>query len=187
MPSIYPLMDIEPGSYRFGPENATLAVRTGRTGAAAKAGHDLVIHVTSWEATLRVGADPAQSSVTLNADPSSLRVHQGSGGMQALGADDRANIHKTIDGDVLRGKAIGYRSSEVRAGAGHLHVSGDLQLLDHSGPLSFQLSAGDDGQLGASATVRQSEWGIKPYSTLFGALKVADEVEVILTASLPRS
>jgi hypothetical protein len=33
--------------------------------------------------------------------------------------------------------------------------------------------------------IRQTEWGIKPYSTLFGALKVADEVavEVSLDAS----
>ena len=28
--------------------------------------------------------------------------------------------------------------------------------------------------------VKQSEWGMKPYSALFGALKVADEVEVTL-------
>ena len=32
--------------------------------------------------------------------------------------------------------------------------------------------------LTGSATVKQSDWGMKPYSALFGALKVADEVEV---------
>jgi len=47
------------GVHRLGPHNATLEVRTGRTGPAAKAGHDLVLHVTSWEATLEVGEDPA--------------------------------------------------------------------------------------------------------------------------------
>jgi hypothetical protein len=35
--------------------------------------------------------------------------------------------------------------------------------------------------------LKQSDWGIKPYSTLFGALKVVDEVEVALEASLPAS
>jgi Fe-Mn family superoxide dismutase len=36
--------------------------------------------------------------------------------------------------------------------------------------------------------VTQSEWGVTPYSALFGALKVADEVEVELDASLlPRA
>ena len=33
----------------------------------------------------------------------------------------------------------------------------------------------------ASAIVKQSDWGIKPYSALFGALKVADEVQLELS------
>ena len=54
---------IAPGPHEFGPENGTLWVRTGRAGAAAVAGHDLLIHVTAWEATLDVGEDPAQASI----------------------------------------------------------------------------------------------------------------------------
>ena len=77
-------------------------MRTGRTGAAAKAGHDLVIDVTAWQATLEVGDDPAQSSVALDADATSLHVRQGTGGMQALGDDDKADIRETIDEDVLK-------------------------------------------------------------------------------------
>ena len=46
-------MSLQTGTYKLGPADGTLSVRTGRTGAAAKAGHDLVIHVTAWEATLR--------------------------------------------------------------------------------------------------------------------------------------
>ena len=34
--------------------------------------------------------------------------------------------------------------------------------------------------------VKQTDWGIKPYSALFGALKVADEVEVAIDAACPR-
>jgi hypothetical protein len=34
--------------------------------------------------------------------------------------------------------------------------------------------------------VTQSEWGIKPYRALMGALKVRDTVEVVLDASLPK-
>jgi hypothetical protein len=36
-----------------------------------------------------------------------------------------------------------------------------------------------------AAVVRQTEWGIKPYSALFGALKVADEVHVEVDVALP--
>ncbi len=34
--------------------------------------------------------------------------------------------------------------------------------------------------LSGTAVVTQSDWGMKPYSALFGALKVKDEVEVVL-------
>ena len=44
---------ISAGSYTLGPEQATLTVRTGKGGAAAKAGHNLQIEVTSWSAALR--------------------------------------------------------------------------------------------------------------------------------------
>ena len=33
-------------------------------------------------------------------------------------------------------------------------------------------------RLTGTAVVTQSDWGMKPYSALFGTLKVADEVEV---------
>ena len=46
-----------------------------------------------------------------------------------------------------------------------------------SKPVTFTL-AGDGGSIAGSATVKQSDWGIKPYSALFGALKVNDEVTV---------
>ena len=48
-------MSIEPGTYTLGPENATLRIRTGRRGGAAKAGHDLLIEVTAWSATIERG------------------------------------------------------------------------------------------------------------------------------------
>jgi len=99
-------MTIPAGIHTFGPANATLAVKTGRTGAAAKAGHNLVIHVMAWEGTLELGPDPAQANLTLDADGTSLRVQKGTGGMQSLGEDDKASIQKSIDDDVLRRKDV---------------------------------------------------------------------------------
>ena len=46
-------------SQNFGPDNGSLKIRTGRTGGAAKAGHDLVIEVESWQATLDPEGQPA--------------------------------------------------------------------------------------------------------------------------------
>jgi len=180
-------MPIPPGRYTLGPGDGTLTVRTGRTGAASKAGHDLVIEVTSWQATLDLPDGSAERSLTLTADPGSLRVREGSGGVQALGDDDKQNIAQTIDEEVLRGGAIAFRSRRVEAGPDGtgLRIEGDLDLVGTSRPVAFHLDAGADGRITGSATLRQSDWGIKPYSTLFGTLKVADEVEVAVDARLP--
>src|SRR5262245_36769219 len=104
-------MGIPPGTHTFGPENGTLWVKTGRGGAAAAAGHDLLIQVTGWEATLEVGE--AGGSVVLEVDPKSLRVHEGVGGMQPLGDLDKQEIEQTIDNEILKGSEIAFRSTAV--------------------------------------------------------------------------
>jgi polyisoprenoid-binding protein YceI len=175
-------MAIQPGAHKLGPHNATLRVKTGRSGAAAKAGHDLVIEVTSWEATLDAGEAP---SIELSADPTSLKVIEGKGGMQALDDDGKADILKSIDKDVLKKKAISFRSTSVEQSDGGLAVKGDLELVGKTAPVEFRLTVGDDGALSGSAKVTQSTWGMKPYSALFGALKVNDEVEVVVDGEVP--
>jgi polyisoprenoid-binding protein YceI len=178
---------IQTGTYRLGPADGTLSVRTKRTGAAAKAGHNLLLHVTAWEATLAIAADPAESSLELTADGASLRVIEGTGGMQALGDDDKANIEQTIDDEVLKAQSVTFRSRVVQSaadGAG-LAVQGDLSLLGATRPLAFDVAVSADGALTCVAVVKQTDWGMKPYSALFGTLKVVDEVEVSLDARLP--
>jgi polyisoprenoid-binding protein YceI len=173
---------LPPGTYALGPENGTLSVRTGRTGAAAKAGHNLLIHVTSWSATFEAAEDPARARITLEADPTSLRVREGTGGMQSLDDDDKAGIETTIDEEVLERRAIAFHSTSIAAADGGLHVHGELTLGGTTKPIELDLAVGDDGALGGSVVVKQSDWGIAPYSTLFGTLKVVDEVEVSLDA-----
>jgi hypothetical protein len=170
------------GTHRLSPQNGTLRLRTARTGAAAKAGHDLLIEVTSWEATLTLGEESTENAVSLDADGATLQVLEGTGGMIERGDNDKESIHQTIHDDVLHGTRIEFRSSEVSTSdAGdRIGVSGELTLLGHSHPVSFEVLVAADGSLTATAVIRQSDWQIKPYSTLFGALKVADEVEVSL-------
>jgi polyisoprenoid-binding protein YceI len=177
-------MSVDRETHILGPGNARLIVHTTRTGAAAKAGHDLAIEVTSWSGTLDLS--PAQATVALRADGGSLRVLEGRGGMKSLDEDDRASIHQTIDDDVLKGTPIQFRSTAVKADPDgvHLHVDGQLELAGASHPVSFGLALRPAGRLTGSARIRQTDWGIKPYSALFGALKVVDEVEVAIDADL---
>jgi hypothetical protein len=171
---------IEPGTHRFGPSNATLSVQTRRGGAAAKAGHDLLLHVTAWEGTLTIGADGAPAAAELSADATSLRVRSGTGGMKALGEDDKANIHQTIDDEVLERRDIAFRSSSVQGP----RVEGALTLGTTTHPLELEHPVDGDGAVSGRATVRQSDRGMKPNSARFGTLKVLDEVEVALEGHL---
>ena len=179
-------MMLPAGTPRFGPDNASLQVRTYREGVAAKAGHDLIIDVTRWEATVEVADEPGGWTIELGADPRSLEVREGLRGVKPLTDKDRADIQARIDKRVLRGQPIRFRSSTVRSGDGRLEVDGELTLAGTTRPLSVRLEIDGDGNAGATVVLRQSDWGIKPYSGMLGALKVRDEVEVRLTARLPR-
>src|SRR3954453_13411642 len=103
-------MPLSAGTHRFGPDNGTLTVHTKRGGAASKAGHDLLMEVTSWSAALEVGD---ATSLSVSADAGSFRVREGTGGMMALDDDDRANIEQTIDDEVLHKTAIEFHSTRV--------------------------------------------------------------------------
>jgi polyisoprenoid-binding protein YceI len=163
------------GVRRLGPDNATLSVHTKRGGAAAKAGHDLELRVTRWEATLDLDAGTAE----LSADGGSLRVEKGEGGMQKLGDEDKENIVKTIDDEILEKRNITFRSTSVTGENDRFRIDGELTLAGSTQPLSFDLVVNGDA-LSARATVTQTRWGMKPFSALFGTLKVLDDVEVQL-------
>jgi hypothetical protein len=73
------------------------------------------------------------------------------------------------------------------ADGGRISVQGDLTLVRKARPIAFDLTIGDGGTLSGSVVVKQTDWGITPYSALFGALKVADEVEVVIDAASRRA
>jgi hypothetical protein len=138
----------------YGPENAELTVHTKRAGAAAKAGHDLTILVERWTASYE------DEELVFEADPRSLRVIAGSGGITSLGDEEKAAISQTIDEEVLKGTPITYRG-------------GELTLNGVTRPVTYSFD-GTEGR----AEIKQTDFKIKPYSALFGTLKVADVVEV---------
>jgi hypothetical protein len=159
-----------------------MTVKTKKGGVASKAGHDLLLGVTSWEATLDLGDEP---SITLTADPSSICVIQGTGGAFELGEEEKDGIEQTMREEVLTDAPIEFRSTKVDPTPGGLRVTGELTLEGKRHPIAFDLETTGDGRLRGTAIVKQSNWGIKPYSGLFGTLKVLDDVEVLINAKLP--
>jgi polyisoprenoid-binding protein YceI len=87
---------------------------------------------------------------------------------------------------VLKRQDISFRSTRVEETAGGLSVTGDLTLRGTTRPIAFDLAV-DGGRVRGAAVVKQTEWGMKPYTALFGALKVADDVRVEIDCALPQS
>lgn len=181
-------MALREGGYQLGPESGRLLIKTGRTGLGARAGHDLVIEATDWTGRVIVNpSDPAQSSVSVEVDVASLEVKEGTGGVKPLTDSDRAEIKRNIREKILhttQHPAIAFRSASVGGTQEALTVDGELTIMGATHPVTVYGTVGDDGRLRANATVLQSDWGIKPYSAFFGALKLADDVAIEVDAQL---
>ena len=169
-------MPIPEGSHSIGPSNGSLKVKTGREGAAAKAGHDLILGVNNWEATIEGGDSP---SISLTADPGSIDVIQGTGGAKALTDKDKNEIKKSITGKVLGTSQISFQSTEVTDSA----AKGDLSIAGSSSSVNVPLTV-NGGSISGSFTLNQSEFGIKQFKALMGALKVSDQVTVEFQGNL---
>lgn len=174
-------MGVADGNYTVGPDNGQLMLKTTRTGLGAKAGHDLTIEVTSWRAQISVvSANPASSSVSLEANANSFEVRAGTGGVKPLSDSDRAEIKKTIREKVLhtdRHPTITFLSKNIGGTQESFRIEGDLTIAGTTQPVEVHGSI-TDGRAQGSATVVQSRWGIKPYTAFLGALKLSDEVTV---------
>lgn len=152
---------------------------------AQKVGHDLIIEVGRWNASVEVGEDGTPTAVSLEADPMSLRVLEGHRGVKPLTDSDRSEIRSNIDEKILRGHPISFSSTLVEHSGGRLTVNGELSIAGTTKPASFELKLDEAGRVSGTLPVTQSQWGIKPYRAFMGALKVRDTVDIVLDASLP--
>jgi polyisoprenoid-binding protein YceI len=174
-------MTIQSGKHDVGPDNGSLKIKTGREGAAAKAGHDLVLGVNSWSGSIDVDGE----SIELTADPGSVNVLEGSGGAKPLSDKDKGDIKKSILDKVLGSSQISFKSDSVENNGNQMIAKGDLSIAGKSNPVSVPLSVADDGTVNGSIQLSQKDYGIKQFSAMFGALKVKDQVEVLIEAKLP--
>ncbi len=178
------------GRHQIGPESGRLTLRTYRSGLAAQAGHDLTIDVIRWSARLDGPATDSETPDALDAtiDLTSLDIREGHGGIKPLTDRDRRDIANQARKSLDTGRypeaayaATSFAPDDAGGGA----IDGTLTLHGQSRPLRLLVSKTGDGQYRATTTVIQSQFGIKPYSGMFGALKLRDDVDVEVTVNLP--
>lgn len=177
-------------SWQLDNSTGELLVHTTVVGRAAKMGHRLTIAVRSWQATVTwEGDQPA--SLDLTCDVPSLQVLRGEGGVTPLTARDKAAVQtNTMNSfDPKRFPVVSFRSSAIDPVAGGYRIAGALTIRDRTADHELTLAVEDRGEswrLSGRTEVLQTQFGITPYSTLMGAMKVGDAVVVSFAAEVEK-
>lgn len=172
--------------WTIGAADGELLLHTGVAGRAAWMGHRLTIAMSRWRATVSwEGSQPVTAELAVEVD--SFEVLRGEGGVKGLSGTEKAQVRSNAlkslsanrfpeirySADVIEEVDHGYRLAgtlEIR-GAARDHVI-DLRTED----------LGDSWRMSTESTVRQTDYGVKPYSVLMGSVQVADEVSLTFTA-----
>ena len=175
------------GTHELGPGDGRVLVKTGREGLAARAGHDLTLEITRWSARVTVpdsaSGGIAAATLTAELDLGSLAVREGSGGAKALTDRDRRDIEGQARKALGSAAKASYASAKVVPSSSsgtpaNGAIEGTLTLNGKSQPVRLQVISPVPGQYRGSATVRQTDFGITPYSGLFGTLKLKNEITI---------
>lgn len=163
---------------RLGPPGSECRVLTFREGLLSSFGHDLEIVVTRFD----VRVDPDARRVDASFDAASLRVARAlrDGVESALSDADRRTIEDAIRRDVLDANhhpEVRYRSTRVADLDGGFDVTGKLTLRGKEREVVVRLRRIGD-RYAAEVALEQPDFGIQPYSTLLGAIKVKTGVVV---------
>jgi polyisoprenoid-binding protein YceI len=184
-------MPMQPGRHIFGPDEGRITLRTRRDGIAAQAGHDLTIEARRWTGELVLAADLSPVSLAVKVDIAALAVREGSGGIRPLTDKDKREIavtaRKVLSAD--RHPELTFTATEFEAsqdGTGGT-ITGTLSLNGQSRPQHLQVSQTGPDRYRATTTVRQTDFGIKPYSGFLGALKVSDPVDAEVELDLGKA
>lgn len=172
--------------WTLSPDDGELVVHTGVAGRASKMGHRLTIAMKRWQATVR-WSDGEPVAAQLDVEVDSLEVLQGEGGLTPLSGPEkivvRSNALRQLDAGRFPG--IRFEADTIDQTRDGYRLAGTLQIHGKTRAQVIDLRTddlGDAWRLSCEAVVRQSAFGVKPYSLLMGSLKVADDVTVKFTA-----
>jgi polyisoprenoid-binding protein YceI len=169
-----------------------LLVRTGVAGRAPRMGHRLTIAMTRWRAAVSWGeggrGEPLAAELVV--DVNSFEVLHGDGGVKGLSVPEKAlvrsNALKSLDANRFPEIRFGVGGDKIaRTGDGY-RLAGTLDIRGKSRRHVIDLRTedlGDSWRMSAASSIRQSDYGIKPYSLLMGTVQVADDVTVTFTAN----
>lgn len=171
------------GSWDLGPAAGTLRLRTDVEGKAARFGHRLLMEAREWSG--RAVSGPDGLSVSVRAAVPSLVVVSGEGGAKPLSDKDKDTIVANAV-ELLGGGDITFATVGVEDRGATLELTGLLTVAGVERPVLWRVATAPAGAAGAVGGTRltgvlpvvQSAHGVTPYSTMLGALRVKDAVQV---------
>ncbi|MFV0495792.1 YceI family protein [Mycobacterium sp.] len=167
-------------------DSGELTLHTGVTGRGALMGHRLTILMTRWRVSVDwAGEEPASSTLTVDVD--ALEVVRGEGGPKGLSAPEKALVRSNALKSLGAKKfpEIRFTADEIQQIQDGYRLAGTLHICGKSRPHQVDVRTedlGDSWRLSAESAVRQTDFGVKPFSMFMGSLKVADEVALSFSA-----
>ena len=153
-------------------QKSTLTIHVGKTGAFSGLGHEHEVRAPIHSGTADIGSHPA---VEIRVDARELRVID-----KDSSDNERAEVQTTMLGpDVLDSEhhqEILFRSTGAESsGQGKWMLRGNLTLRGQTRPVTLQVMLKDGHYIG-DATVKQTDFGIKPPGK--AGVRAKDEVRI---------
>ena len=172
-------------TYRIDKDGSQFTIHVTAEGLLSKFGHDPIIAIRDFEGEVHFDpVAPEDSSLSMTIRVESLEVTSTN-----IVDKDRREIEQNMKKDVLRAnvhssvryETLGVSAAKLADDRYRLNLDGELELrgVTRNQALSAQLTVSDDQIKGSGEfKLKQSNFGIKQYKALGGALKVKDEVTI---------
>ena len=161
-------------------QNGQIRAYTYKEGLLASVAHDLELSLEGFQVRFNGG------DVTATFDLSSLTVTgamvNGKLSPKSLSASDRKKIEQTMHREVLMTHR--YPTAELSGCIIDGQLEGTLTLKGLSSALIGPVNS-VNARASGYVEIKPTQWGIKPYSALFGALKLQDRVRIEYWMDLP--
>jgi polyisoprenoid-binding protein YceI len=153
-------------------QKSTLTIHVGKTGAFSAFGHEHEVRAPIHSGTADTGSHPA------------VEIHVNAPELRVIGKDDsekdRAEVQKTMLGpevlDSEHHQEIVFKSTGAEpAGQGKWTLRGNLTLRGQTRPVTVQVTL-KDGRYTGEATLKQTDFGIKPPGK--AGVRAKDEVKI---------
>lgn len=186
--------DLGPQAVTVSAKQSFVAAVVYKAGAASAVSHDHAIQAKNLSGTgVWHPTDAAQCAIEVTTrvsellpDPPEVRVKVGllaAGPSESQREEVLSHIKADYQLDSARHDTIRFVSTRISGTSGDVLVSGEMTIrgVTRTVEVPMRLTRLEDGlRARGKLRIKQTDFGYKPFSALFGALAVKDEVDIVM-------